>query len=34
MVSAFIGDVLEKIASEDVQQFTQSILKERFGWEF
>lgn len=34
MVSAFIGDVLEKIESEDVQQFTQSILKERFGWEF
>lgn len=34
MVSAFIGDVLEKIESEDVLAFTQKILQERYGWEF
>jgi Fe-S cluster assembly protein SufD len=34
MVSAFIGDVLEKIESEEVLAFTQKILQERFGWEF
>lgn len=34
MVSAFIGDVLEKIESEDVLAFTQKILQERFDWEF
>lgn len=34
MVSAFIGDVLEKIENEEVLEFTHSILKDRFGWEF
>lgn len=34
MVSAFIGDVLEKVESEEVLAFTQKILQERFGWEF
>jgi len=34
MVSAFIGDVLNKIENEKVLDFTRSILKERFDWEF
>jgi Fe-S cluster assembly protein SufD len=34
MVSAFIGDVLEKIESEDVLNYTHSVLKDRFGWDF
>jgi Fe-S cluster assembly protein SufD len=34
MVSAFIGDVLGKIENEKVLEFTHSILKDRFGWEF
>ncbi|MDG1331065.1 MAG: Fe-S cluster assembly protein SufD [Crocinitomicaceae bacterium] len=34
MVSAFIGDVLEKIENEDVLNFTHSLLKSRFGWDF
>ncbi|MCH2231267.1 MAG: Fe-S cluster assembly protein SufD [Crocinitomicaceae bacterium] len=34
MVSAFIGDVLDKITNENVKTFTQQILKERFGWDF
>ena len=34
MVSAFIEDVISKIENEDVKNFTHSIIKERFGWEF
>lgn len=34
MVSAFIGDVLEKIENEDVLNFTHQLLKTRFGWDF
>lgn len=34
MVSAFIGDVLEKIENEDVSNFTHQLLKTRFGWDF
>ncbi|MGB0914951.1 MAG: Fe-S cluster assembly protein SufD [Crocinitomicaceae bacterium] len=34
MVSAFIGDVLDKISNENVRTFTHKILKERFGWDF
>ncbi|MEY3425976.1 MAG: Fe-S cluster assembly protein SufD, partial [Bacteroidota bacterium] len=34
MVSAFIGDVLGKIENEKVLEFTHSILKDRFDWEF
>jgi len=34
MVSAFIGDVLEKIENEDVLNFTHRLLHDRFGWEF
>ncbi|PIE87002.1 MAG: Fe-S cluster assembly protein SufD [Bacteroidetes bacterium] len=34
MVSAFVGDVLEKIENEDVLNYTHRLLKERFGWEF
>jgi len=34
MVSAFIGDVLEKIENEQVLNFTHRILKDRFGWDF
>lgn len=34
MVSAFIGDVLNKIENQKVLEFTHSILKERFDWEF
>lgn len=34
MVSAFIGDVLEKIENEKVLDFTHRILKDRFGWDF
>jgi Fe-S cluster assembly protein SufD len=34
MVSAFIGDVLEKIENEKVLEFTHKILKDRFGWDF
>lgn len=34
MVSAFIGDVLEKVENEDVLNFTHQLLKTRFGWDF
>ena len=34
MISAFIEDVISKIENEDVKNFTHSIIKERFGWEF
>ena len=34
MVSAFIGDVLEKVESEPVRQFIDKQLLEKFGWEF
>lgn len=34
MVSAFIGDVLEKIDNEEVLNFVHNILKDRFDWEF
>ena len=34
MVSAFIGDVLDKIENEDVLSFTHGLLKARFGWDF
>lgn len=34
MVSAFIGDVLNKIENEDVLNYTHVMLKERFGWDF
>jgi Fe-S cluster assembly protein SufD len=34
MVSAFIEDVISKIENEDVTNFTHSIIKEQFGWEF
>ncbi|MCH2223972.1 MAG: Fe-S cluster assembly protein SufD [Crocinitomicaceae bacterium] len=32
MVSAFIGDVLEKVENEAVLSFTSNILRSRFGW--
>lgn len=34
MISAFIGDVLDKIENEDVLKFTHGLLKKRFGWDF
>ena len=34
MVSAFIGDVLEKIENESVHSFVHRLLNERFDWEF
>jgi Fe-S cluster assembly protein SufD len=34
MVSAFIGDVIEKIDNEHLLEFTHKILKDRFGWDF
>ncbi|MFK7785347.1 MAG: Fe-S cluster assembly protein SufD [Crocinitomicaceae bacterium] len=34
MVSAFIGDVLDKIENEDVLNFTHGLLNTRFGWDF
>ena len=34
MVSAFIGDVLDKITNENVKTYTYRLLNERFGWEF
>jgi Fe-S cluster assembly protein SufD len=34
MVSAFIEDVISKIENEEVTNFTHSIIKEQFGWEF
>lgn len=34
MVSAFIGDVLDKIDNEDVLKYTHKLLKERFAWDF
>ncbi len=34
MVSAFIGDVLDKIENKDVLNYTHKLLKERFGWDF
>lgn len=32
MVSAFVGDVLEKIDNESVTERVQQLLSERFGW--
>jgi Fe-S cluster assembly protein SufD len=34
MVSAFIGDVLDKITNENIKTYTLSLLNDRFGWEF
>jgi Fe-S cluster assembly protein SufD len=34
LVSAFIGDVLNKITNESVRNHIDTILLERFGWEF
>lgn len=34
MVSAFIGDVLEKVENEHVRGFIDHLLLEKFGWEF
>jgi Fe-S cluster assembly protein SufD len=34
MVSAFIGDVLDKIENEDVLNYTHRLLESRFGWDF
>lgn len=34
MVSAFIGDVLEKIESESLHSFVNNLLVERFDWDF
>ncbi len=34
MVTAFIGDVLEKIESEEVRAYIDQLLLEKFGWEF
>ena len=33
MVSAFIGDVLDKMKNENIRHFIDGLLKERFGWE-
>lgn len=33
MVSAFIGEVLEKIENESIRQFVDQKLLEKFGWE-
>lgn len=33
LVSAFVGQVLEKIEHEDIQTFISKKLQERFGWE-
>ena len=34
MVSAFIGDVLDKITNDNIKTYTHRILNERFGWDF
>lgn len=34
MVSAFIGEVLDKIENENVLNYTHGLLKSRFGWDF
>lgn len=34
MVSAFIGDVLDKITNDNIKTYTHRLLNERFGWEF
>ncbi|MCJ8292553.1 MAG: Fe-S cluster assembly protein SufD [Flavobacteriales bacterium] len=34
MVSAFIGDALDKIENKDVLKYTYKLLKERFAWDF
>ena len=34
MVSAFIGDVLDKITNENIKMYTRRLLNDRFGWEF
>lgn len=34
MVSAFIGDALNKIENKDVLKYTYKLLKERFAWDF
>ncbi|MDG1147226.1 MAG: Fe-S cluster assembly protein SufD [Crocinitomicaceae bacterium] len=34
MVSAFIGDVLDKITNENIKTYTHRLLNDRFGWEF
>ena len=32
MVSAFIGDVIEKIENEAVQDYVNTLIEEKFGW--
>jgi len=32
MISAFVGDVLEKIKNEEVLNFVQGILENKFGF--
>jgi Fe-S cluster assembly protein SufD len=34
MVAAFIEDVIQKIESKEVIDFSHGIIKDRFGWEF
>lgn len=34
LVSAFVGEVLEKIEDEDVANYSAKILNQRFGWEY
>jgi Fe-S cluster assembly protein SufD len=34
LVSAFIGDVLDKISTEEVRAHVDKMLLDRFGWEF
>jgi len=34
MVSAFIGDVLDKIENQKVLENVQSIIQKKYGWEF
>ncbi len=34
MVSAFIGDVLESLDSEEIVDYVHAVLEERFGWVF
>lgn len=34
MVTAFIGDVIDKIGNEAVVEYVHNVLHERFGWDF
>lgn len=34
MVTAFIGDVLDRIENEEIIEYIHSVLEERFGWTF